>query len=114
LPDPVEMLQVSPKEAPSFFEKYLLPIILTVIGGIMIAYIIQADRFAPKPLLSNTAPLSPQQIALTPQPSNTAWQPYITERDFGDGIPMCWFQQAVFQWEVKTVKLTSDQYMRYG
>ncbi|MDX1992513.1 MAG: SUMF1/EgtB/PvdO family nonheme iron enzyme [bacterium] len=35
-----------------------------------------------------TPTLSPEQIALTPQTSNVAWQPYITERDFGDGIPM--------------------------
>ncbi|MDX1994376.1 MAG: SUMF1/EgtB/PvdO family nonheme iron enzyme [bacterium] len=42
----------------------------------------------PRP--TNTPPptLSPEQIALTPQTSNAAWQPYITERDFGDGVPM--------------------------
>jgi len=30
---------------------------------------------------------SPEQIAQTPQPSNAAWEPYITERDF-DGVTM--------------------------
>ncbi len=62
------------------------------IGGIfaLIAAIVVGVFGLLNTMLANNPPAAkilPEQIALTPQASNAAWKPYITEQDFG-GIPM--------------------------